>query len=146
MRSASAARSRTRASAGSLVRVQSEPCPASAKLCHSVVTPIMPLLRVYVPSLRLVPVRPAALLDRRSDTAGGVGCGYSGDAHSMQTLHDFFVSPEPGARRLTHLLMNNVGAHGTKDPDEARQLFHARYEIIRHCPDALRIRHSSAGF
>jgi hypothetical protein len=67
----------------------------------------------------------------------GVGTGFSAGIDSFALLHDhFFTETRPGYR-VTHLLFNNVGAHGDRDSAAARQLFEQRYAALRGYPPAI---------
>lgn len=65
----------------------------------------------------------------------GVGTGFSAGVDSFAVLHDHYVAERRPGWRVTHLLFNNVGSHGDRDPDAARRLFHQRYEAVRGWPE-----------
>jgi hypothetical protein len=60
--------------------------------------------------------------------AWGVATGFSGGVDSFATLTEYaFGSDTPDSLRVTHLLNNNVGAHG----EGGRELWRTRFEALR---------------
>lgn len=66
----------------------------------------------------------------------GVATGFSGGVDSFATLMEYAAgSAVPDSLRVTHLLNNNVGAHG----DGGRALWQRRFERLRPVADDLRL-------
>jgi hypothetical protein len=62
------------------------------------------------------------------DAAVGVATGFSGGVDSFATLFEYAIAPTvPPSLRITHLLNNNVGAHG----DGGRDLWRTRFGALR---------------
>lgn len=111
--------------------------PVSARLHYNLVHHYQPLVRELMPALKVVPIH-APLHDEPPALApAGVGTGFSAGIDSFAVIHDHLAQPVPEGFRLTHLTFNNVGSHGTRDHDRARQLFRRRYEQVRGYPDSV---------
>lgn len=67
------------------------------------------------------------------NSASGVAIGFSGGIDSYCALADHYYSDIPERFKITHLLFNNVGSHGT----DGERLFRKRFE--RLAPSAERI-------
>ena len=80
------------------------------------------LLTKVIPSLHEVQIVPGKV-DERATGVHGVATGFSGGIDSFCVLADhFFSDTEP---KLTHLLFNNVGSHGSGS--QAVRIFEKRY-------------------
>lgn len=81
-------------------------------LLHSANGDLQRLLRMEHPDLR--PIRVTAdEIDVPAPRALGVATGFSGGVDSFATLTEYFWNDDaPQSLRITHLLNNNVGAHG----------------------------------
>ncbi|WP_430647031.1 hypothetical protein [Agromyces sp. GXS1127] len=91
------------------------------------------MLEVLRPEIGPISIRAD---DRRPAAAGGsaVATGYSAGVDSFATLaRHHFAADVPEALRLTHLLYNNVGSHGTGE--NGRELYRKRLALLR--PSAL---------
>jgi hypothetical protein len=89
-------------------------------------------MQKVIPSLRRIRIYPADLrsAERR---ASGVACGFSGGIDSFSVLADHHYGDPPQGFRLTHLLYNNVGAHGRT----GNIAFRLRYERLRPFADRI---------
>lgn len=106
--------------------------PVSARLAFNLVHHYQPLLTTLMPQLRPVPIH--APLTAARGQPSGVGSGFSAGVDSFSVMHDHFVAAVPEGFRLTHLLFNNVGSHGTRDPRRARSLFRSRHALVGGWP------------
>ena len=93
----------------------------SERLHRTLSGPYQEVLRSIIPSLRPVVIHAAAFRAPRPP-AGGVATGFSGGIDSFCVLADHYYAEEPGDRKVTHLLFNNVGSHGVR----GEQLFRER--------------------
>lgn len=100
--------------------------PVSVELVHYLHQDVQEVLRCLIPSLkqvRLVTSEPVPSPNR----GPGVASGFSGGVDSFALLHDHLYSTSaPPSLRLTHLLYNNVGSHGTR----GRRLFNDRLNRV----------------
>jgi len=109
--------------------------PVSTRLYYNLTNCYQPLMHELLPALQPVPIH-AELCDKPTG-ATGVGSGFSAGIDSFCVIRDHFVQPVPEAFRLTHLIFNNVGSHGTRDPQRARRLFRRRHQQIHGYPDSI---------
>lgn len=66
---------------------------------------------------------------RSGPRPAGVATGFSGGIDSFCVLADHFFDAVPPARKITHLIFNNVGSHGKG----GQELFIDRYERLLPC-------------
>ena len=91
------------------------------------------LVRIVYPACRPVRVTADATAPAGPMPAG-VATGFSAGVDSFAVLVEYALSADvPEALRITHLLNNNVGAHGA----EGRQLWRERLDGIRRVTDDL---------
>jgi hypothetical protein len=95
--------------------------------CHYI--RILPMANSRYGEIAIVPDSLIGSAGRLS-SAGGVACGFSGGVDSLYTVKLHTSGSVPPSYRLTHLLFNNVGAHGQKDLALAHQLFEERLAIL----------------
>lgn len=108
----------------------------SEKLFYNMTNLVLPVLNHAFPEWKIITLRPRELDDGRSfSRARGVGTGFSGGVDSFSTWYTHRRSGTPAAYRLTHLVFGNVGSHGDHDGEKARQLFNARFGLIRGFAD-----------
>jgi len=94
----------------------------SERLWYNLSRPYQRLLQHAIPWLRPVNIYPEEL--QHTDTSPpGVATGFSAGVDSFSVLADHYYSEVPAAFRVTHLLYNNVGSHGTG----GSRLFQERY-------------------
>ncbi|SMC50556.1 hypothetical protein SAMN06296429_104155 [Janibacter indicus] len=74
-------------------------------------------------------------LDDATYRSPGVGMGFSGGVDSFAALVRHHLDPDPGVRRLTHLLFNNVGSHGSSPGSTA--LFQKRLARVQRATGTL---------
>ena len=90
------------------------------------------LLRLLDPSLNEIRIEPEDV-DRSALEGNGIATGFSGGVDSFAVLARHHYGDPPAGFRLTHLLFNNVGSHGTG----GERLFRERYH--RLAPTAERL-------
>jgi hypothetical protein len=83
----------------------------SERLFYNLTNYLMPILEGVRPELSTVEILPDDLTLRRAK-GPAVASGFSGGIDSFSVLADHFIGSVPQGYRLTHLLFNNVGAHG----------------------------------
>jgi hypothetical protein len=96
----------------------------SERLLHNVSGPLQKLLQTIIPSLHLIEVKPANVYQDQELPASGVATGFSGGIDSYSVLADHYQANTAERFKVTHLLFNNVGSHGSK----GEELFKKRYE------------------
>lgn len=106
----------------------------SERLWFQLSGPYQRLLQQVIPSLRRVRILPAGVRTGMQ-RAPGVATGFSAGIDSFCVLADHHYAAPPAGFRLTHLLFNNVGSHGTGPA--AGRLFRDRH--ARLAPVAERI-------
>lgn len=111
--------------------------PVSTRLYYNLMNHYQPLARELMPALRIVPIHAPLASEPLAVPPTGVGTGFSAGIDSFAVIHDHLVQPVPEGFRLTHLTFNNVGSHGIRDHERARQLFRRRYEQVRGYPDSI---------
>jgi hypothetical protein len=97
----------------------------SERLWYNVSGPYQRLLQHVIPSLRRVKIFPEQVR-ARNQRASGVATGFSCGIDSYCVLADHHYSDVPPGFRVTHLLFNNVGSHGSG----GERLFGERYARI----------------
>lgn len=103
--------------------------PISERLFHNLTCQLVPILRLVVPTLHDVSMRPDAL-DRSGEPKGsGVVTGFSGGVDSFCTIADYLNPSTLSGYRLTHLLFCNVGANGSGIGSE--RVFAERWNLIK---------------
>lgn len=68
--------------------------------------------------------------DHSVNRPDGVAMGFSAGIDSLAALHQHHLDPHPGSRRLTHLLFNNVGSHGSGQ--QGYNVFRRRLTHVQH--------------
>lgn len=103
--------------------------PVSEKLFYGIRNDLMKIYSLVSPVYKKIKIYPKEL----SNTAlnpdqGNIVTGFSGGIDSFSVLYDHYYSQDvPENYRITHLIYNNVGAHGEK----ASVFFHKRYEFLK---------------
>ncbi len=95
----------------------------SERLFYNLSGPYQVLLTHIIPSLNLVKVVPEELVTPKA-RATGVATGFSCGIDSLCVLADHYYTACPSGFKITHLIFNNVGSHGSG----ANRLFESRYE------------------
>lgn len=98
----------------------------SGRLYYNNLKLFQSLLRHIIPSLHQVSIYPMNLKCEQEKSASGVATGFSGGIDSYCTLADHYYSDIPKRFKITHLLFNNVGSHGSG----GEQLFRKRFERL----------------
>jgi len=107
--------------------------PMSSKLWHNLTHFFIPMMAKAFPHLHIIRIAPASLTEETT-SATGVACGFSGGIDSFAAILDHFVNEQWPNNRISHFLFHNVGSHGDADCQEARTLFHQRYEALQEYP------------
>ena len=98
---------------------------ASATLLHNINNGAQQLLKRLIPDLKIISL--TAKEPHEKDYKGsGVACGYSAGIDSYSVIADHRTSPKQ--TRITHLLYNNVGSHGSGPQSET--LFNMRHQRL----------------
>ncbi len=106
----------------------------SERLFHTLSRPYQRLMQHVIPSLRQVRIYPTEI-QSAIHVRSAVATGFSAGVDSFCVLADHYYSEVPAAFKVTHLLFNNVGSHGSGSRGE--RLFRARY--ARTAPVAAQI-------
>lgn len=106
----------------------------SEKLFYNISGPYQKVLKLIIPSLHLVNIIPTDVQPAHS-IGEGVAMGFSAGIDSFCVLADHHYADGPKGFKVTHLLFNNVGSHGSGE--NGTHLFHKRHNRIR--PIASRI-------
>jgi hypothetical protein len=86
----------------------------SERLYWNIVDRYQFILKLLIPSLNIINIFPTELREEEiSKSQVGVATGFSGGIDSFCVLNDYFYRHTTPGFRLTHLLFNNVGSHGT---------------------------------
>jgi len=98
----------------------------SERLLYNLSGPFQRLLQHVIPSLRHVKIHPEGVWRGKADPAPGVATGFSGGIDSYCVLADHYYSNILEQFKVTHLLFNNVGSHGSG----GERLFRERYNRL----------------
>lgn len=98
----------------------------SERLLYNLSGPFQSLLQKIIPSLRRVKIYPDDVCHDKAGRAPGVATGFSGGIDSYSVLEDHYYSNISDRFKVTHLLFNNVGSHGTG----GERLFLERYKRL----------------
>ncbi len=102
-------------------------------LLHRLNHDLQSLVRTVHPSYQSIVVT-ADETAPAGDAPSGVATGFSGGVDSFATLTEYAAAPGvPPALRVTHLLNNNVGAHG----NGGRALWRKRFDALRPVAEEL---------
>ena len=108
--------------------------PMSSKLFYNLTHYLMPILRDFIPSCKIVEIKANALSCASQERAPGVMAGFSGGIDSFCNYYDHSGNRAPEEYRITHFLFNNVGSHGQMSPEQDRAVFVQRLAILRQFP------------
>lgn len=109
----------------------------SPVLLYNLGWPLQSLLKMLYPKLKVIPVTAEKAADPEVRHKRGVATGFSGGVDSFALLGDYHFGEAPDALRVTHLLFNNVGAHGGGRAGE--RLFRIRLERVRKIANLLEL-------
>ena len=98
----------------------------SGKLWHNLMRSYQHIAYQVMPWLKKINIT-ATTLSSAVSQGEGVLAGFSGGVDSYSLLHDYHYSDIPEHLKLTHLLFNNVGSHGRKNP---QALFETRFQRL----------------
>ncbi|WP_404362235.1 hypothetical protein [Marinobacter sp.] len=105
----------------------------SEVLLHNLSSTYQKILKLTMPSLNLIKIHPTTASSERDERPKGVATGFSGGIDSYCVLSDHFHSDVSDSFKITHLLFNNVGSHGTG----GEKLFHERYQDLLPVTESL---------
>lgn len=110
----------------------------SERLYFNLSTYYIKISRLLTPGLRKVSILPESLdFGDPCNCADGVVTGFSAGVDSFCAIYDHLISDPPPHYKITHFVFNNVGSHGQKDYAIARNLFHARYKLVKGFPEEM---------
>jgi len=112
--------------------------PMSSKLWHSLTQFFIPMMSKAFPHLHVIRIAPASLIEETT-LATGVAGGFSGGIDSFAAILDHLVDEQSPTYRISHFLFHNVGSHGETNYQEARTLFHQRYDTLKEYPELVGI-------
>ena len=99
----------------------------SERLFYNLNHYFMKIITLLIPSLKAVNIYPQQLNSEKiTPNQNVVATGFSGGIDSFCTLIDHWSEKTPDNYKITHLVMNNVGSHGSG----GRNLFHQRYQRL----------------
>lgn len=98
----------------------------SERLIYNLSGPIQNVLQRIIPSLQRVNIYPEEVCPDQRNRPPGVATGFSGGIDSFCILADHHHSDITDQFRITHLLFNNVGSHGSG----GERLFKERYKRL----------------
>lgn len=98
----------------------------SDRLYYNLSNSLQILLQHIAPSLRKINICPEDIQSEQVAPAHGVATGFSGGIDSYCALADYYYADVPTRLRVTHLLFNNVGSHGSG----GEKLFCKRYRQL----------------
>jgi hypothetical protein len=88
--------------------------PVSARLFYNLSGRHQDVIRSILPTCSRISIKASELYDR-GPSAAGVATGFSGGIDSFSSIVDHYWKPCSPGFKLTHLLHNNVGAHGSPE-------------------------------
>lgn len=94
------------------------------------------IVQAQMPWLKRIKIFPTHI-EARHKKALGVATGFSGGIDSFCLLGDHFYSSLTPGFKITHLLFNNVGSHGSGSVGEI--LFEKRYMQIKNMVESLKL-------
>ena len=102
--------------------------PVSEKLYYNMTHGLIHIFSLLDPSFKEVSVYPGKLnpASLNPDNRNNVVTGFSGGIDSFHLLANHFFNEPPASYRVTHLVYNNVGAHG----NHASDFFHKRFNRL----------------
>jgi hypothetical protein len=104
----------------------------SEKLYFNLTNSYMRIVQCIMPALKKVNINPQYLDDgKRAKSEGAVATGFSGGVDSFCTIYDHYLNEKVPSYKITHLVFLNVGSHGEWDSRQARELFNARYNLVK---------------
>lgn len=109
----------------------------SEKLYFNLTNAYMDIIRRIMPALKKVKINPEYLDNEKTKSEGAVVTGFSGGVDSFCTIYDHFFNAATSSYKITHLVFLNVGAHGEWDSKRARELFNARYDLLKGYADEI---------
>jgi hypothetical protein len=113
----------------------------SEKLYHNLTNYYMNIAHIAMPSRKVVKIIPDSLdYGKNYHCEGAAGTGFSGGIDSFFTILQYLVAKDVLTNyKITHLVLSNVGAHGSFDSRRATELFNIRYELLRGFPEEMGI-------
>jgi hypothetical protein len=104
----------------------------SEKLYFNLVNSYMSIIQLIMPALTKVKIKPQCLDDgKTAKCEGAVVTGFSAGVDSFCTIYDHYFNATSPAYKITHFVFNNVGSHNEWDSKRGRELFNARYDLLK---------------
>lgn len=100
--------------------------PVSSLLIHNIRNFFIPMMSQAFPKRHHIKVTSGGLIDEFAN-GDSVCSGFSGGIDSFASIIQHFVNESSEKYRITHLLFNNVGSHGSEEPERGRKFFNERY-------------------
>ena len=112
----------------------------SERLYFNITRSYMSINQIVLPGLRKVKIYPERLDNGKNATCeGAVVTGFSAGIDSFSTIYDHYFNASSPTYKITHFVFNNVGSHGEWDSEQGRELFNARYDLLKRYPEELGI-------
>lgn len=106
----------------------------SERLFHTTNGPLQKLLKCYWPLLHEIHIHPE-MLDTTFNHTPEVITGFSGGINSYCVLADYFYAQVPHGMKITHLLYNNSGSHGSGN--DGRKYYLQRLVSVNQIADQI---------
>jgi hypothetical protein len=103
----------------------------SEKLFYNLSSYYIKILSIMIPNMHEVKIIPQDLDGKGTHACrGAVGTGFSAGIDSLCTFIQYTRHDTPPHYRITHLVFNNIGSHGS-DLEKAKKLFKSRYTVVK---------------
>jgi len=112
----------------------------SERLYFNLMNSYMSIIQLIMPALTKININPQYLDEgKTAKCEGAVVTGFSAGVDSFCTIYDHYFDDTPPAYKITHFVFNNVGSHDEWDSKRGRELFNARYDLLKGYPGELGI-------
>lgn len=108
----------------------------SKKLLFNTNNYVIPLVKSFSPSCKTIKVTAENTINYNFG-GSGIGTGFSGGVDSFCTIYDHYELEKDPEYKINSLLFLNVGAHGYKDDNKAREKFKIRYNYLKKFPNEI---------
>lgn len=111
----------------------------SERLYFNLMNSYMSIIQLIMPALTKININPQYLDEgKTAKCEGAVVMGFSAGVDSFCTIYDHYLNATP-SYKITHFVFNNVGAHDEWDSKRGREIFNARYDLLKGYPNELGI-------
>jgi hypothetical protein len=112
----------------------------SERLYFNLTHSYMNIIQILFPKLKKININTQYLDDgKTAKCEGAVVTGFSAGVDSFCTVCDHYFNATSPDYKITHFLFNNVGSHDEWNSKRGRELFNARYDLLKGYPDELGI-------